>query len=100
MLKFKKATIQIKGVETKGYTVEGLDDTVFRGLQITVVRNGKGWLAYEATTGIELTPPSWAGSYSNKTREGVLQIIANMFKNVFPQVGWEWLQDEIDYDLQ
>ena len=100
MLKFKRTTIKIKDMKTNGYAVEGLDNEVFRGLKVVVVKNSNRWLAHEATTGISLTPPSWAGGYSNKTREGVLQIVANMFQNVFPESGWEWLQEEIDYDLQ
>ena len=100
MLKFKRTTIKVKGVETRGYAVKGLDNSIFRGLRVAVVKNGSGWLVHEATTGIGLTPPSWAGGYSNKTREGVLQIVANMFQNVFPESGWEWLREEIDYDLQ
>ena len=99
MLKFKRTTIKIKDIETKGYAVEGLDDKIFRGLKIVVVKNAHGWLAHEATTGISLTPPSWAGGYSNKTREGVLQIVANMFRNAFPESGWAWLQEQLDYDL-
>ena len=99
MLKFRQTTLKIKDIETKGYAVEGLDDAVFRGLQVAVVKNGNnGWLALEATTGIGLTPPSWAGVYSNKTREGIIQIVANSLLNA-PESLWARIQQELDYDL-
>ena len=69
MLKFKRTTITINGdEELKGYTVEGLDNSIFKGLQVVLVKDWD-WKAYEATTGISITPSSWAGGYSNKTRE-------------------------------
>ena len=98
MLKFKRTTITINGVETKGYAVEGLDESVFRGLQVVLVKNW-GWKAYEATTGISITPPSWAGGLSNKTREGIIQIVSNMLQ-ILPESGWEWIQEQLDYDLE
>ena len=98
MLKFKRTTITINGVETKGYAVEGLDESVFRGLQVVLVKNW-GWKAHEATTGISITPPSWPGCYSNKTREGTLQIVANSLSNA-PKVVWEVIQERLDYDLE
>ena len=74
MLKFKRTTITINGdEELKGYSVEGLDTRIFRGLKVVLVKDWD-WKAYEATTGISITPPSWAGGLSNKTREGILQI--------------------------
>lgn len=98
MLTFKRMTFTINGVETKGYTVEGLDKR-FRGLQMAVVNNSGRWHAYEATTGLSITPPSWAGSYSNKTREGILQIVANFLSNA-PDSGWTRMQEQLDYDLE
>ena len=65
MLKFKRTTITINGVKTKGYTVKGLDENVFRGLQVVVVKDSNRWEAYEATTGLSITPTSWAGGYSS-----------------------------------
>ena len=56
MLKFKRTTITINGVKTKGYTVKGLNVTVFRGLQVVVVKDSNRWHAYEATTGLSITP--------------------------------------------
>ena len=99
MLKFKRTTITINGdKETKGYKVEGLDTRIFRGLKVVLVK-GWGWKAYEATTGISITPSSWAGGYSNKTREGILQILSNFLSNA-PESGWTRIQEKLDYDLE
>ena len=98
MLKFKRTTITIGDKELKGYSVEGLDNRIFRGLQVVLVKNW-GWKAHEATTGISITPPSWPGCYSNKTREGTLQIVANSLSNA-PKVVWEVIQERLDYDLE
>ena len=60
MLKFKRTTITINGdEELKGYSVEGLDTRIFRGLKVVLVK-GWGWKAYEATTALSLMPRSWA----------------------------------------
>ena len=99
MLTFMRTTITINGEEIKGYKVEGLDNTVFRGLQVVVVKNSDRWHAREATTGKSLTPSSWAGGLSNKTRAGIIQIVSNMLQ-IFPQSGWEWIQEQLDYDLE
>ena len=98
MLRFKRTTITINGEENRGYSVEGLDTRIFRGLQVILVK-GWGWKAYEATTGISITPSSWAGSYSNKTREGILQILSNFLSNS-PEAVWEVIQKRLDYDLE
>ena len=34
MLTFKRTTVTLNGVETQGYSVAGLDPTIFRGLQV------------------------------------------------------------------
>ena len=98
MLKYKRTTITINGAETKGYTVKGLDENVFRGLQVVVIKNSDRWHAYEATTGLSITPTSWAGGYSNKTRDGILQIVSNFLSNA-PESGWARIQERLDYDL-
>ena len=98
MLKFKRTTITINGVKTKGYTVKGLDENVFKGLQVVVVKNSDRWHACEATTGLSITPNSWAGGYSNKSREGILQIVSNFLSNA-PESGWARIQERLDYDL-
>lgn len=98
MLKFKRTTITINGEENRGYSVEGLDTHIFRGLKVVLVK-GWGWKAYEATTGISITPPSWAGGLSNKTREGILQILSNFLSNA-PESGWTRIQEKLDYDLR
>ena len=99
MLTFKRTTLTINGIETQAYTVEGLDNSIFRGLQVAVVKDGDRWYAREATTGTSITPPSWAGGLSNKTRAGIIQIVSNMLQ-IFPQSGWEWIQEQLDYDLE
>ena len=98
MLKFKRTTITINGEETRGYTVKGLDKR-FRGLQVAVVNNSGRWHAYEATTGLSITPSSWNGGLSNKTREGILQIVSHFLSNA-PESGWTRMQDQLDYDLE
>ena len=98
MLTFKRSEIKTNGTTTKGYAVDGLDDKVFRGLQVAVVKNSYGWHAYEATTGLTLTPPSWAGSFSNKTRDGILQIVSNYLSRL-PDLAWEQMQAKLDYTL-
>ena len=99
MLKFKRTTITINGVKTKGYTVKGLDENVFRGLQVVVIKNSDRWHACEATTGLSITPNSWAGGYSNKTRDGILQIVSNFLSNA-AESGWVRIQERLDYDLE
>lgn len=103
MLKFRKTTIKINGAERrKGYRVAGLDARIFRGLQVVVVKCKFGrreWYAYEATTGRSLMPRSWAGSYSNKTREGIIQIVSNHLKNA-PQALWDAIEEKVDYTLE
>ena len=98
MLKFKRGEIRINGVATQGYRVEGLDNSIFRGLQVAVVKYGERWHAYEATTGGSITPSSWSGGLSNKTRAGVIQIVSHYLSNA-PQTMWDRVQAEIDYDL-
>ena len=99
MLKYKRTAITINGVKTKGYTVEGLDENVFRGLQVVVIKNSDRWHACEATTGLSITPNSWAGGYSNKSREGILQIVSNFLSNA-PESGWARIQERLDYGLE
>ena len=99
MLKFKRGEIRINGVATKGYIVEGLEASIFRGLQVAVVKHSYGWHAYEATTGGSITPNSWTGGLSNKTREGILQIVAISLSNA-PESGWNRMQAQLNYDLE
>ena len=98
MLKFKRTTLTINGEATKGYSVEGLS-TRFRGLQVAVVKDGDRWYAHEATTGMDLTPRSWAGGLSNKTRAGIIQIVAIHLQNA-PVAMWKKAQEQLDYDLE
>lgn len=98
-LSFKRSVITINGAETKGYTVEGLDTKIFRGLQVVVVKSRNRWLAYEATTGTLITPPSWAGGYSNKTRAGIIQIMSNFLSDT-SKSRWASIQRKLDYDLE
>lgn len=99
MLKFKRGEIKINDVEIKGYIVEGLAPSIFRGLQIAVVKNGDRWSAYEATTGGSIPPSSWAGGLSNKTRVGILHIVANFLSKV-PESDWVRMQGQLNYDLE
>ena len=97
-MKFKRTTITINGEETKGYNVEGLDKS-FRDLQVAVIKNSNRWHAYEAITGLSITPSNWKGGFSNKTREGILQIAANFLSNA-PESGWVRMQEQLNYDLE
>ena len=97
-MKFKKATITIRGKRVKGYRVIN-PGKVFRGLKIFVKRDFNSWYAYEATTGSPLTPSSWAGGYSNHTRAGVIQIIANKFANM-SEYYWNCAQKKLNYTLK
>ena len=97
-MKYKRTPLTINGVKTNGYRVEGLD-TRFRGLHVVVVKDFDRWHAYEATTGFSITPPSWAGGYSNKTRDGIIQIVANFLSNA-PESSWEQVQAQLDYQLE
>lgn len=103
MVKFKRTTIKVNGdTVRKGYSVIGLDARIFRGLRVVVVRCKFGrsaWYAYEATTGRSIMPRSWAGSYSNKTREGIIQIVSNHLKNA-PQALWDAIEEKVDYNLE
>ena len=99
MLKFKRTTVIINDEETQGYSVEGLDNRIFRGLQVVLVKHSQRWSAYETTTGLSITPSSWAGGYSNKTRDGILQIVSNFLSNA-PESGWDRIQEKLDYDLE
>lgn len=99
MLKFKRTTITLKGVATKAYSVKGLDGNVFRGLRVAVVKNSDRWYAYEATTGTPLTPPSWAGGLSNKTRAGIIQIVTIHLQNA-PVAMWGSVQEKLNYALE
>ena len=98
MLKFKRTTLTLNGETTTGYRVEGLSKC-FRGLQVAVVKDGDRWYAHEATTGIDLTPRSWAGGLSNKTRVGIIQIVAIHLQNT-PMTMWNRAQAQLDYDLE
>ena len=97
-MKFKRTTITLDGKETQGYSVEGLDDSIFRGLRVVLVKGSQRWSAYEATTGHSITPPSWPGSYSNRTRAGILRIVSNYLSNI-PESGWTRVQEKLDYQL-
>ena len=96
-MKFRKTTVTVCGERLKGYEVENLSD-VFKGLQVVVVKNVKTWSAHEATTGIRLDPMSWAGGYSNKTRQGTMQILSNYLENI-SDLQWDSIQEKIDYQL-
>ena len=96
MLTFKRTTLTINGKATQAYTVDGLDKC-FRGLQVAVVKNGDRWHAHEATIGTDLTP-SWAGGLSNKTRAGIIQIVAIRLKDASVAM-WDQVQAQLDYDL-
>ena len=61
---FRKTIISIDGAAVKGYTVDGLDPRVYRGLRVVLVKR-RGWSAYEATTGLSMMPSSWVGGFSN-----------------------------------
>ncbi|RKU10823.1 hypothetical protein C6503_19245 [Candidatus Poribacteria bacterium] len=98
-MKFKRTTITLNDKETQGYSVEGLDNSVFRGLRVVLVKEGQRWSAYEATTGHSITPSSWPGSYSNKTREGILRIVSKHLSNI-PESGWTRVQEQLDYQLR
>ena len=97
MLTFKRTTITINGEVTTGYRVEGLS-TCLRGLQVAVVKDGDRWYAHEATTGMDLTPRSWAGGLSNKTRAGIIQIVAIHLQNA-PVAMWKQAQAQLDFDI-
>ncbi len=99
MLAFKRTTLTINGIETKAYKVEGLDNSIFRGLQVAVLKDGDRWHAHEATTGADLTPRSWAGGLSNKTRAGIIQIVAIRLKDT-PVAMWDQVQAQLDYHLE
>ena len=94
---FRKTVITIEGKATQGYAVEGLDPQIYRGLQVVLVKDW-GWSAYEATTGLSMMPGSWAGGFSNKTRQGALQILANRLSDL-PQETWDHVQKGLDYEL-
>ena len=98
MLTFKRTTITINDEELKGYSVQGLGKC-FRGLQVAVVKDGDRWYVHEATTGMDLTPRSWAGGLSNKTRAGIIQIVAIHLQNA-PVEMWKQAQAQLDYDLE
>ena len=97
MLNFKRTTLTIDGAAVKGYSVDGLDPRVYRGLQVVLVKR-HGWAAYEATTGLSMMPTSWVGGFSNQTRQGALQILANRLLDL-PQETWDHVQKGLDYDL-
>ena len=105
MYKFKRTTITTyyakgsTGVETKAYSVEGLDPNIFKGLQVALVNDNGRWKAYEATTGLSITPRSWNGGMSNRTRVGILQIVSNFLPHIMTDVRWESLQKKLDYPL-
>ena len=99
MLTFKRTTLTLNGEATRGYRVEGLDTSIFRGLQVVVVKNADRWHAHEATTGKSLTPPSWAGGLSNKTRAGIIQIVSHQLRTS-PESCWERIQAQLGYNLQ
>lgn len=96
MLTFRKTTTSYG---LKGYRVRGLDPKIFKGLRVIVVRQSSGWFAYEASTGVSLTPPSWAGGLSNKTRAGIIQILSCFLLSV-SESGWARLQEKLNYKLQ
>ena len=98
MLTFKRTTLTINGDATQAYIVEGLDKC-FRGLQVAVVKDGDRWHAHEATIGADLTPRSWAGGLSNKTRAGIIQIVAIRLKDA-PVAMWDQVQAQLNYNLE
>ena len=100
MLTFKRTTLTLNGVETKGYSVKGLDRNIFRGLRVAVVKSSSDrWYAYETTTGLSITPSSWKGGLSNKTREGIIQIVSIFLSNA-SESGWVRIQERLDYALE
>lgn len=96
-MKFKRTTLQIAGETRTGYRVHGLDPRIFRGLRVVLVKK-HGWTAYEASTGRSITPGSWAGGQSNKTRMGVLQIVSHFLSNR-TETGWAHIERQLDYHL-
>ncbi|MXV73439.1 hypothetical protein F4Z99_04070 [Candidatus Poribacteria bacterium] len=99
-MEFKRKKITFKNKPTVAYAVVGLDPTVFRGLKIIVIKDKiSGWYAYEATTQITVTPTSWNGGFSNATRAGIIQIVANKLREL-PEESWEIIQKKIRYQLK
>lgn len=95
-MKFKKATATIGKERVSGYRVVNPGKS-FRGLKVFLVKRYDRWHAYEKTTGLSITPSSWAGGFSNKTREGIMQIVANFLAN--QKSGWEIMQKQLAYPL-
>jgi len=95
---FKRAKIIFQGKPTIVYNVKNLDST-FRGLKIILVKKYGGWFAYEKTTQISLTPQSWEGGLSHKTRNGILQIVSLHLQNASESL-WEAAQKELSYKLK
>ena len=97
-MRFEKTQLSIAGETVNAYKVLDVGNGVFRGLQVAVVKYGNGWSAYEVSTGLSITPKSWDGGYSNKTREGIMQIVSNHFASL-PQLMWDRIAERLDYDL-
>ena len=80
-----------------GYLVEGMG-TVARGLKIVVVKDNSSWTCYEQSTGMRLSPSSWNGGLSNKTRAGALQILAEHLRNSTDEM-WTHAAELVNYPL-
>ena len=95
---FKKTTAIIGGKTVNGYRVTNLTKE-FRGLKIFLKKEFTRWYAYEHTTGKTITPKSWAGGFSNKTRVGILSIVGH-FLACQSNERWKSIQKQINYPLK
>ena len=97
--KYTRTKIEINGENKSGYLVSEGVPANLRGLKIVLVKDGNRWKAYEQTKGVSITPSSWAGGLSNKTREGLLGIVSSFLENR-SDTGWGYVADQLDYDLE
>ena len=97
-MEFKKSTLTIKGISAHGYNVINPGPN-FRGLKVFLINSTAGWFAYEKTTGSPLTPGSYAGGLSNKTRAGIMQIV-DIFLEDLPEARWESIEKKLPYPLK
>ena len=86
MLKFKRTTLTINNKETKGYEVTGLDNSIFRGLRVALVKNW-GWTAYEATTGLSITPKVGRAGFPIKPVKASYRLLPTLYQMLLNQVG-------------
>ena len=97
-MKFKKSSIIINKDSVNGYNVINPGPN-FRGLKVFLINSEGHWFAYEKTTGSPLTPGSYAGGLSNRTRAGVMQIV-DIFLEQLPEVRWESIEKKLPYPLK